>query len=544
VTSSSPATSPSSDKPFDDPRLASLEALIRRSFRVRENETPIYVDVAGNLARIALDQHQIVFGRRGSGKSCLLIYFRRQIAADRKIHTVYMLGDTIKTLEYPDVLIRLLLAIFEGLPSQGGWDRMKRRLRRQPREADEIVVELRKLLALPSTSKLTVKSAEARSRRSGGRGGVTKGPAELGLDFATEKGETREEIREADDEKIRHVDNRLADYKRVIQEVLRATDFNFGAFIIDDFYLINPDYQPEVIDYLHRLLRDTDLYLKVGTIRHRTSLLRTSPMTIGVQLTQDVDFLNLDHTLEDIDRTQMFLEEMLRKMGAQVMIDDAPSLMSEEARKNLVLLSGGVPRDYLTIFLDGLERARRAKGRRRITPTDLRKAAEALSRETKYRDLRSDAGAEVPALETLFVNLVNFCLKEKKTTAFLIAKDDIDQHPEVHDLILQLMDFKLIHLVDESTSAASGRPGRYEAYTLDFALFMEPRRRNIEIVEFWRTDEQRRRVRLREAPDYPLERGAAVIAGEEVAAAEDALKVAREVPVDTETADELKLFNV
>lgn len=104
------------------------------------------------------------------------------------------------------------------------------------------------------------------------------------------------------------------------------------------------------------------------------------------------------------------------------------------------------------------------------------------------------------------------------------------------------MDFKLIHLVDESTSAASGRPGRFEAYTLDFALFMEPRRRNIEIVRFWETDDQRRRVRLREAPDYPLGRGDAVIKGEQVAKAEDALGVADDVPVDARTAEPLKLF--
>ena len=104
------------------------------------------------------------------------------------------------------------------------------------------------------------------------------------------------------------------------------------------------------------------------------------------------------------------------------------------------------------------------------------------------------------------------------------------------------MDFKLIHLIDESTSAASGRPGRFEAYTLDFALFMEPRRRNIEIVRFWETDDQRRRVRLREAPDYPLGRGVAVIRGEEVATAEEALEIADEVPVDDATTEELTLF--
>jgi hypothetical protein len=35
---------------------------------------------------------------------------------------------------------------------------------------------------------------------------------------------------------------------------------------------------------------------------------------------------------------------------------------------------------------------------------------------------------------------------------------------------------------------------------------MEPRRRDIDIVEFWKIDENRRREGLREAPVYSLER--------------------------------------
>jgi len=102
---------------LDAPELRKLEELIRRSFRVRENQTPVYVDVSDNLARVGLEQHQILFGRRGSGKSCLLVYFRHAVASEKKVHTIYIDGDTVKTLEYPDVLIRLLLAIFEGLPA-------------------------------------------------------------------------------------------------------------------------------------------------------------------------------------------------------------------------------------------------------------------------------------------------------------------------------------------------------------------------------------------------------------------------------------------
>jgi len=176
-----------------------------------------------------------------------------------------------------------------------------------------------------------------------------------------------------------------------------------------------------------------------------------------------------------------------------------------------------------------------------VTPTDLRKAAAALSNETKLKDLRTDAGSEVPALEALFVDVVRFCLSEKRKTAFLVSLEQKAEHGDAHELIQQLMDFKLIHLVEPSTSAASGRPGRFEAYTLDFALFMEPRKRNIEIVSFWETDDQRRRVKLREAPIYDLARATNVIAQDSDTRAEEALTIARQG--EDESDDEpLRLF--
>jgi hypothetical protein len=61
-------------------------------------------------------------------------------------------------------------------------------------------------------------------------------------------------------------------------------------------------------------------------------------------------------------------------------------------------------------------------------------------------------------------------------------------------------------VIESDTSAASGRAGRYEGYTLDFSVFMEPRLRGIAHVEFWKTDENRRRRGVREAPVYSLER--------------------------------------
>ena len=134
------------------------------------------------------------------------------------------------------------------------------------------------------------------------------------------------------------------------------------------------------------------------------------------------------------------------------------------------------------------------------------KGAGRLTYQTKLRNLREDADESTARLEHLFVDLLQFCLSEKRRTAFLISQEEAQRFGREHDLIQQLMDMRLIHVIESDTSAASRRSGRYEAYTLDFSLFMEPRRRKIEIVEFWEKTESRSKKGVREAPVYSLER--------------------------------------
>ena len=102
--------------------VKALISLIKDSFRVRKNVRPIYVDVGQNLARLGAPQHQIIFGRRGSGKSCLLVeYFRT--APRGKVTPIYVLADEFKKLAYPDILIRLLVEVLESLSRRRPWYR-------------------------------------------------------------------------------------------------------------------------------------------------------------------------------------------------------------------------------------------------------------------------------------------------------------------------------------------------------------------------------------------------------------------------------------
>ena len=235
-------------------------------------------------------------------------------------------------------------------------------------------------------------------------------------------------------------------------------------------------------------------------------MLRENGHTIGVELSQDVEEISLDRTLEDLGATQDFLWHMLKSIAEKAGITDLEEHFNPEALEALTLVSGGVPRDFLNILVNAIEVARSSQRTRWLTPTQIYKGAGRLTYTTKLKNLKVDSGSDEEGLERLFVDLLRFCLQEKRKTAFLISQDEAQERPEGHELIQQLMDFKLIHVVEPDTSAASGRPGRYEAYTLDFSLFMEPRKRNIEIVEFWKIDDQRRRVGIREAPVYELSR--------------------------------------
>lgn len=482
---------------LNDDATKKLIRNIRDSFRVRKNQSPFYVDVGSNLERIRSAQHQVIFGRRGSGKSCLLVHYMN-IADEDKVLPIYVQIDEIKKLEYPDVLIRLLLKIVEEFHNSRPWYKTNP-FNRSP--LAKAVKELRTILDMADTAEITQEVFSGSSASAGG--GIGAGPASVNISASSHERSTVES--RFKQKKLEILERHLQDYKASLEDAVTWSKKKRAAVLVDDFYLLRRTIQPHVLDYLHRLLRDTDIYLKLATIKHRTTLAVEEEHTIGVELNQDVEEINLDRTLEDVEETQGYLESMMRNVASQAGIGDVvQELMNRDAPEKLALASGGVPRDYFNIFVEAVEASVAAGQTRWITPTFIWKGAGRLTYQSKLKNLRQDTSESSVGLERLFRDVFEFCIQEKKKTAFLISQHEAQEMPEVHERIQQLMDMKIIHVVEPDTSAASGRAGRYEAYTLDFALFCEPRRKGIEIVEFWKVDDNRRKVGIREAPVYPL----------------------------------------
>lgn len=113
--------------PIDDEGLTAVTSLVRDSFRVHEDDDIVYVDIQGRLNRVASAQHQVIFGRRGSGKSSLLVSLHQQ-APELGLLSIYLNADRYKKLSYPDMLIRLLLSLLSRYPvrNQGSWDVLRK----------------------------------------------------------------------------------------------------------------------------------------------------------------------------------------------------------------------------------------------------------------------------------------------------------------------------------------------------------------------------------------------------------------------------------
>lgn len=477
-------------------QISRLQNLIRDSFRIRPNHDPVYVQIGNSLTRLLSKQHQVAFGRRGSGKSSQLVQVHKTKKNQKGTHSIYLDIDQIKKLPFPDILTRILISIFEQLPVS----RMDKALFWRNSKPIETANELRILLDLALNSTVEKKTSRKTSL-SAKMAAEIEGAANFGVQGGMSSGVDIKELYRRS--KLEYLERHLEDYKAVLQKCLISTA-NTLYVLVDDFYLIKRDIQPDVADYLHRLLRGTDAYLKIGTIRHRTSLRRHDRQTIGLELGQDVEEISLDKTLEDFAGTQRFLISMLDELGKKCGVEStSSSILNSGAAHALTLSSGGVPRDFLNVFTEAISLSISKGKYDRITPTYVYKAA-ALLLQNKRSNLSEDAGVDAETLELIYANLIKFCLTEKKKTCFLISKEESQSMVTENELLLQLMDFKLIHLVAPDTSAASGRAGRFSAYTLDASLFMEPRLRNIDIVKFWEQDDNSRPIGLREAPIFSL----------------------------------------
>jgi len=420
-------------------------------------------DPRASLAAVGASRHHLIYGRRGVGKTALMLEAKRN--AERQGHVaVWINAHVVRQLDAPSAFCVIAENALATLAKYGGSSSGASFARIQ-KESDE-------LAALRANDELS--------------------------DIVIGK--------------------KLPDLNQALRAVLHEGLVRIYIYI-DDFYLLPVAVQPAVLDYLAGMLRDCDGWLKIASIERLTRPFEPSSK-VGLEVPHDASIIDLDVTLEDPEAAQKFLESVLSNYTTTAGISRPASIAKPQALGRLVLASGGVPRDYLNLFATSIVVARTARElAREVGKEDVAVAAGSAARGKK-RDLELDvasanAGELLAALEQ-----VSKFVKGRGYTYFLINAAQKMLHN--YELLGQLVDLRFAHLVQAALSDQH-RPGvRYEAYVLDLSEFTDVRlKRGLNVLDLeagkwtWRLTGKARtmerltgtqlRDRLRHAPVVDLQ---------------------------------------
>ena len=439
-------------------QLAALSSLIRSGFRVRQDRVPRYVDYAANLHKIARPQHQVVFGRRGSGKSSLLLTYHATAISAGGHHSIYINADVLKRASYPDAVAWVLLTIFRELPIAN---------RKRNKLLGLLIAQLESILEREDLQ--DVVDQHSSESAAGASVGAPAGVAHLSLSAKESASHVRTTTSKSD--KLDLLERRLPDYAAELARAMSESDVVSASLVIDDLYLLERDIQPDFVDYLHRLTRGTPLYLKIGTVRHRTKLQRVTSTFIGVEVGQDVEQIDLDTTLEQFPVAVGVLRQIVDNLAVDCgLADFSETYLANGILELVVLASGGVVRDSLHVLADIVDE-------RAVVDAGPIRAAEVFSSlaDFWYRNKLPALNEEVSradgaAVETLLTDLRRFCIQETKSPVFAIRRSDLLAQKSVSETVADLADLKFIHLLQRRAYLSDGAT-EAAIYILDLSAF-------------------------------------------------------------------------
>ncbi len=405
-----------------DPKATELANLLIARARTSERQPSLsYVpDAAQNILTAVTPRHHLIFGRRGTGKTALMVEAKRRIECEGylsywiNIHTHR--GGSAN---------RIFMWICHGV-------------------CEQMQVFYSKKKRIPQLLSLISKLQDDTNK------------------LRAEKEISADEV------------SRLVPY---MQNIIRQfTDTNVTRFYIflDDLHYLPSAEQPKLLDLVHGAVRDSDAWLKVAGIRHLTRWFQAKP-PLGLQTGHDADPIDLDVTLEEPSQAKNFLEEVFLSYAKYTGILSLSSVLSRTALDRLVLASGAVPRDYLSLSASAISRAQARESAQRVGVQDVGRAV-GDAEEVKIAELEEDAASSegTPSRIKGLNQILKFC-DEKSCTFFRIDFRDKQNHPEEYSIIRELMDGRLVHLVRASLSDIHEEGRKYEVYMLDLSQFSSER---------------------------------------------------------------------
>ncbi len=432
-----------------DSRVGDLLSLLSTRSRTSESQPSLqYIqDVEERLSVAITPRHHLVFGRRGVGKTSLLLEAKR-LLENQGAYVLWVNVQSLRSLGVGSAFLTVAL----------------------------------KLCDLLLSAQEAVRSSQA------GFDALRALRANIEQRFAA-NGSTLQDVAIL-------VPQLQQECSRFTLQAQRTI-----YLFIDDIHYLPSSEVPYFLDLLHGVTRDNLVWLKVAGIQHQTRWFIPVPPT-GLQTGHDATIINLDVTLEHPERAKDFLGNVLRGYVEESNALPLSKVLSSAALDRLVLASGGVPRDFLTLCASSIQTARQRPNAKTVGVQDVNNAA-GVAGQTKLQELEDDAAATLGRSGELIasLNIVReFLLSSEEITYFRVDFRDKEAHSSEYRVLQALADLRMLHLINPSLSDQHHAGQRAEVYLLDLSQYSGSRfKQGIHVLDFERGHLVLKRTRSAEA---------------------------------------------
>lgn len=270
---------------------------------------------------------------------------------------------------------------------------------------------------------------------------------------------------------------------------------------LDDFYLIEANRQPYISQYFHDIYKATKssaFCFKICTIPNRVRLNESNQVDFSYK--DDYSPIKLDKELYDLENLKDFLLKVLVSLDQTTSINSKNILdlfSNESVLDYSIVATGGVPRDFIITFGE-LIRTARQESSSTIKKEHLYSVISDF-REDKDKNIEVDSSISPELLRKAVGIIKNEIVENKNTNVFLYPNNKVKQH---ENLLKNLVNLRYLHIINEDTTSENVKNKVFTSYLIDMTLYATGKRlkQNFEFRHFWEKDTESRHTQLRNAP--------------------------------------------
>lgn len=272
----------------------------------------------------------------------------------------------------------------------------------------------------------------------------------------------------------------FSDIARALRELAYALTSKRVWLLLDEWSSVPQDLQPYLAEFLVRCVLPLQRFtVKIAAIeQHARFMLETDGRRIGIEIGADMGAnVNLDDFLVyegSEDQSRSFFKGLffqhLRSLGASASLQGVLGKEEDVIRKaftdrrafdELVRAAEGVPRDAL--YIAG--RAAMRAGDGLISVPIVRDAARWWFQTDKSNPLAAEGREDAQGLLAWIIERV---IRGKKARAFLV-----NEKQSRHPLLRTLFDARVLHIVRRGYSAQDDPGERYEVWVIDYGAYVD-----------------------------------------------------------------------